>query len=64
MFSFFVCQLCGICGTVALILDLVVKRFRVKLIEKWLEKASVVWPLRYCHCWLWLKPGQEYVHIY
>ena len=31
--------------TVALVWDLGVERFRVKLIEKWSEKASVVWIL-------------------
>ena len=31
--------------TVALVLDMGVERFRVKLIEKWSEKASVVWTL-------------------
>ena len=31
--------------TVALVWDLGIERFRVPLVEKWLEKASVVWTL-------------------
>ena len=31
--------------TVALVWDMGVERFRVKLIEKWSEKTSVVWTL-------------------
>ena len=36
----------------------------VKLIEKWSEKASVVWTLEILLLLDLVKPGQEYVHEY
>ena len=56
--------------TVAFVWDMGVERFQVKLIEKWSEKASVVWTLEilsllYCLCMgdLQAPPAPHFVFL-